>query len=103
MFATFDTFEIQMTRVEALSASHPGPCDDDVAALVSKPAIRRQLDRIGADAIRAELKGYGAWDETELADDEQNRHRIIWLAAGNIADAAQAFDKWLVTPRPSKE
>jgi hypothetical protein len=87
MYALFERFELCMTRAQAESASHPGPCDDDVRFLVeSIPNIRRQLDRIGADKLRAELREYGAWDETELADDEQNRHRIVWLAAGNISE-----------------
>lgn len=37
-------------------------------------------------AIRAELKKYGAWTDDELADDEMNRRRIIWVAACNIKE-----------------
>lgn len=55
-------------------------------SLVNNPKIRRQLAKIPADKIRAELKEYGAWDETELADDEANRLRIVWIAAGNISE-----------------
>ena len=39
-----------------------------------------------ADKIRAELGEYGAWDETELADDAANFRRLIWSAANNIAE-----------------
>lgn len=90
MIASFDRFELRMTRAQAESASHQGRCDDDVAALVKHPRIRSQLDKIAPDLIRAELKECGAWDATELADDEQNRHRIVWLAAGNILDGLQS-------------
>lgn len=86
MFASFNRFEIKMTRAQAESATHPGPCDSDVAHLVNLPAIRRQLDKIAPDAIAAELAEYGAWDDVELADHDQNRQRIIWIAAGNIVD-----------------
>lgn len=86
MFAHFNRFEIQMTRRYAEAASHPGPCDLDVAHLVNIPAIKRQLDKIGPDAIAAELQEYGAWDADELADHEQNRHLIIWIAACNIVE-----------------
>ena len=86
MFASFNRFEIQMTKAQAESCSHSGSCDDDVSALSRVPSIRRQLDKIESDSIRAELKEYGAWDSTELADDAQNRQRILWIAAGNIAD-----------------
>lgn len=79
-----------MTARQAESASHQGRCDDDVAFLLTMPAIRRQLDRIGPEAIRAELKEYGAWDQNELADDVQNRARIVWIAAGNICEEQSA-------------
>ena len=86
MFATFDRFEIQMTRAQADSASHPGPCDFDVAELLRDKKIVRQLDKIGPEKLRAELYGYGAWDDAELADDAQNRARIVWIAAGIISE-----------------
>jgi hypothetical protein len=79
-------FSIDMTAEDAESVSHPGPCDTDVAALVSKDYIVKQLDAIDPDSIRKELKRYGAWDEEELADDEKNRERIVWVAGGNIIE-----------------
>ena len=45
-----------------------------------------QYQRIGADKIRDELRKYGAWDATELADDTENMKRILWLAAGDILE-----------------
>jgi hypothetical protein len=37
--------------------------------------------------IRSELEGHGAWDETELADDDANRERILWIAAGDYQES----------------
>lgn len=90
MYATFERFEIRLTSADAAAASHKGQCDDDVAALLKKNYVRRQLDNIAADRIRDELREYGAWDETELADDAQNRARIIWIAAGNISEETRS-------------
>ena len=90
MYASFNRFEIKMTLAQANNASHQGQCDDDVTALLAVPAISKQLDKIPADKIRAELAEYGAWDDTELADDAANRSRIIWLAAGDIVDRKAA-------------
>lgn len=78
--------EIQMTTEQAQSASHQGQCDDDVRALSQAPDIARQLSAIDPAALRAELRGYGAWDETELADHPQNLQRVLWLAAGDIVE-----------------
>jgi hypothetical protein len=86
MWATFNRFEIQMTRREAESASHPGPCDSDVAALTAK--LRKQLDELDPEEIALELKDYGAWDAKELADHEANLRRIVWIAAGNIMEGS---------------
>lgn len=86
MYTTFERFEIELTKEQALSGSHPGPCDEDIAELLKVPEIAAQLDKIGDETIKAELKEYGAWDEAELADNEQNRARILWIACGNIRE-----------------
>jgi hypothetical protein len=86
MYATFNSFEIEMTKKQARVCSHSGSCDSDVMALSELPKIKRQLDKIDPEFIAAELEGYGAWDEIELQDHAQNRRRILWIAAGNIAE-----------------
>ena len=89
MFASFNRFEIEMTLAQAKAASHRGRCDEDVAALLRHPKIKRQLRKIGSDKIREELAEYGAWNEEELADDTENRARIVWIAAGDIVEESQ--------------
>lgn len=78
--------ELNITKRQAAGASHPGPCDADVLGLSQVPAIRRQLEHIEPELLAAELREYGAWDETELADHAQNLRRLLWLACGEIAD-----------------
>jgi hypothetical protein len=80
------TIEIQMTLEQAKSASHQGQCDDDVLALSNHRKIRPQLERIDPEALRRELREYGAWDDQELADHAQNIQRILWIAAGDIVE-----------------
>lgn len=78
--------ELQMTKTQAQRASHPGPCDAEVLALSREPAVARQLSKIEPAVLADELRGYGAWDETELADHAQNLQRLVWLAAGDIVE-----------------
>ena len=89
MYSLFNRFEIRMTAVQAASASHTGECDEDVAALAATPEMVRQLDSIGPDAIRRELWELGVWSDEELADDAQNRQRIVWCAACDIRENAK--------------
>lgn len=86
MITYFDRFEISMTRNQARNAAHSGDCTADVKTLAETPAIKRQLKRIDPDDIRAELKEFGAWDDTELKDNRANALRILWIAAGNIKE-----------------
>lgn len=85
-YASFNNFEIGMTLDQAESCSHPGQCDADVKRLLRDPEIKKQLRSIPADKIRKELKEYGAWNEEELKDEEENQMRILWIAAGNIVE-----------------
>jgi hypothetical protein len=78
--------ELEIELDDASSGSHQGPCDDDVRALSKVPYIAAQLDRIDPAMLVYELREYGAWDDTELADHDQNLQRILWLACGDITE-----------------
>lgn len=81
--AYFNRFTLDLPDEAVSDCSHTGACDEDV--FVWSKAIPRP-DEITPDALRSELKEYGAWDSDELADDDTNWQRIIWLAAGNIKE-----------------
>jgi hypothetical protein len=83
--AYFNTFIIEMTQEQAESASHPGPCDNDVAYLLTLPEIQSQLAEISSEDLVSELFEYGAWDSEELSERDDNEARIIWIAAGSIS------------------
>lgn len=78
--------ELQFTLDQALSVSHQGACDEDVAQLVRVPEIAAQLDRIDAVELARELREYGAWDAAELADHDANLRRIVWLAGSDLRE-----------------
>lgn len=78
--------ELQLTKEQARTGSHRGTCDDDVAYLRTVPTIRRQLEKLNPENLRRELKEYGAWNEEELADHNENLNRWLWLCCGNITE-----------------
>lgn len=63
--------------------AHSGRCDDDVAHWMAELSFT--VDR--ARAIRC-LKGYGAWDDEELAasSDDELAARVLWLACGDFSE-----------------
>lgn len=86
MNALLNYCELNITKADARSGSHQGQCDADVAALLKKPYIRRQLDKIPDATIARELLETGGWSVEELQDRAANEARLIWLACGNIVD-----------------
>ena len=72
---------VRMTMAQAEQCSHPGQCDADVEATINN--VEWLAD---ADTIRSDLKESGAWDAIELADDEQNKRRVLWCAACSITE-----------------
>lgn len=84
MIAQFNRFEVELPEQCVKDCSHSGPCDEDVEFWF----LKLDTDKFPcSDAIQAELQEYGAWDEDELQDKDQNLRRLIWIAAGNIRDA----------------
>jgi len=86
MIAYFTRFTLEMTLAQARSVSHSGSCDADVADLVELPTMARKLSKLDPADIAAELAEYGAWDSDELADHDQNLHRLVWVAGCDIAE-----------------
>jgi hypothetical protein len=81
--------ELDITESDARIGSHAGQCDEDIDYLLTLDYIKKQLADIPADLLVDELREYGAWDETELSDHEQNKARLLWIACGDILDQAK--------------
>ena len=76
--------ELNITKTNAAIGSHQGQCDEDVKMLMQLPSIKKQLDKIQPDLLASELQEYGAWDEEELNNHEENKMRLLWIACGDI-------------------
>jgi hypothetical protein len=73
---------------ECIENCGTGPGDKSAAVdfWLSQPAVAALMRSLDPNAARQCLKGYGAWDETELADDGRNLERVLWLACGDFAE-----------------
>lgn len=84
-WAFFGNFEIRLPGQAVADIARPGPCDEAVSYWSGR-ITNEWPDRATPDAIRDELRGYGAWDSDELADDAENWRRLIWLAAFAVSE-----------------
>lgn len=78
--------ELQITKKQAQSCNHAGQCDVDVEALKLNPSIARQLKKLDPVIVSAALKEYGAWNDLELSDHNENLTRLLWVACCDISE-----------------
>lgn len=78
--------ELNITKKQAEIGYHQGQCASDVAYLRSIPSIRRQLEKLDPVTVNRELKEYGAWNEEERANHDDNLDRLLWIACGDIIE-----------------
>ncbi|WP_448168667.1 hypothetical protein [Burkholderia ambifaria] len=78
--------EFWLYEADARVGYHPGQCDASIAGLRQQRYIVKQLDKVDPAALRDELREYGAWDDVQLADHNENLSRILWLACGDIVE-----------------
>lgn len=86
MAGYFERFVIDLPDEAVRECSRSGAVDAEVtywAARIERPA------ECSPDALRAELREHGAWDDSELSDDAANWERIVWIAACNAAEEAR--------------
>ena len=84
-WASFNRFELRLPGEAVNDIAQSGDNSEAVAHWAPR-VVNEWPDRATPDAIRAELKEYGAWDDAELADDAANWQRLLWCAAHGIAD-----------------
>jgi len=88
MFAPFNyiTTSLNITKAVANECSRSGDNEYNVNYYMSLPKYKKQLSKIDKDELIKELTDYGAWDDDELQNHNDNLQRIFWLSCGNIVD-----------------
>ena len=78
--------DLRITKQDAKNCSHSGSCDLDVSELMKKTYIQKQLVKLDPIQLAKELKEYGAWDETELSNHQENLTRWLWISCCDITE-----------------
>ena len=86
IYASLNYFDLYFTRQDVDSMPLSGACDDTVKAIAKKPYIVRQFATIDNSKLISELSSYGAWDDIELQDKQDNIERIVWLSCSDITE-----------------
>ena len=69
--------QLNITLKDAQMCSHAGRCDDDVQWIMeNRPKLQRQLAKIDPEDLKKELDEYGAWDDGELSNHQDNLKRL---------------------------
>lgn len=89
-WASFSRFELRLPGACVIDCSGQGAVDEVVAFWTPRVVKQAESDAFPnsptPEKIRAELKECGDWDAAELADNEKNWRRLVWIAACNIAE-----------------
>jgi hypothetical protein len=79
---------VRMPESVAFGCSGSGSQDANVDQAIAGGSV----EWLGSpDDMRRHLKGYGAWDADELADDAANRERVLWLGACDISENPEMY------------
>lgn len=65
---------------------HQGDCFDDVSFWVGE--LNLEVDE--KDLIKF-LKKFGAWDNEDLTDHNNNLERLLWICTGDIQEQGEFF------------
>ena len=87
MFAFLDYLELDIPVSEVVACSAPGQdATEAVDAALRNQYLASQVANFDPEKLKDELRGYGAWDEKELEDHEENIRRLIWVASSQLRD-----------------
>ena len=78
--------ELNITFNNAKKTFHSGDCEPEVIELANKQSIKQQTKLIDKNVLITVLKEYGAWNQDELQNHQQNIIRLLWIAASDIAE-----------------
>ena len=80
------TESLNITKAVANECSRSGNNEYSVNYYMNLPKYKKQLLKLDKEQVRNELNEYGAWEDDELENHEDNLQRLFWLACGNISD-----------------
>ena len=75
---------LKLTMNDVRNCSHSGSCDYNVEELSQIPRIKKQTEKWDHEILNDSLREFGAWDDAELSNHEQNVRRMLWIACNDV-------------------
>ena len=82
----FNRFVLHLPYGAVDECSGPGRKDEAVSYWTQKVFNLKANADITEEALRRELREYGAWEEAELRDHNENERRIVWIACCDLKE-----------------
>lgn len=73
--------QIKISPKDIKLLTKPGDATENVKMVAKKLYMVKQLANIPKESLVKELKEYGAWDDEELSNHNENLLRWIWICA----------------------
>jgi hypothetical protein len=78
--------DLRLKPQDIENCSGSGDVTQAVKEVSQMPYVKKQTAKFEPTQLRKELKEYGAWDEDELNNHQENIQRWIWLSACDISE-----------------
>ncbi len=80
---------------DAKKGCHKGRCDADIADLLEEDYIKAQLNTLDPEAVAKEMREYffDSDFDPECKDHENNKHRLLWIACGDIVENSDSDEE----------
>lgn len=93
-YGNYNSIVLRLTRNDIFRLPLHGECEPAVLEILERPYIKKQVAKFDAIELKKELSEYGAWDDSELSNHEQNIIRWIWISALNIREEKMTKVIW---------
>lgn len=81
--------KIKISDAETLASR--GESIGTVKRMREESFYENQLQEIKPENLRKVLREYGAWDDQELENHDENLNRILWIAGCDVAERPEDY------------
>lgn len=82
----FNYLELELPIENILDIAQSGDNSEAVEEVLKLKMVQEQIKLLDKEKIVKCLEDYGAWDDEELSNHDENIKRLIWIGSWNYFD-----------------